>query len=186
MVAVSGAATMGGPWFRLRVLYHQLQRHLAWRLHPLPWAARHTDPSDWPLVVAGRRSPLRRAPDGPIGAHTEEKTQNLRLACARVDGCLIGPGEVFSFCRTVGPTPRLAQGRGRRRAVPALQPALPVGAGRQCRDRRAAPAQLGPVPRRRAHRAVRLRRDGVLQLRGLPVRQHAGPGSGDRGAGGAA
>ena len=91
-------------FFTLRAAVHRWRRSLDWHLHPRPWAARREDAAAYPVVVAGRSSPLQRAPDGAIAAYTAEKTQNLRLAAARVDGLVIAPGEVFSFCRTVGPT----------------------------------------------------------------------------------
>jgi vancomycin resistance protein VanW len=77
-----------------------------WLLNPLPWARGRGSAADFPQVVAVRTSPLRRAPDGAIAAFTEEKTHNLGLACARVSDHVIEPGEVFSFCRTVGKTTR--------------------------------------------------------------------------------
>ncbi len=92
--------------FQAKVGCHRLRRHLHWRLHPLPWASGRGDPADFPAVAAARTSPLKRAPDGAIAAFTEEKTHNLRLACRQVDQLVIGPGEVFSFCRTVGRTTR--------------------------------------------------------------------------------
>jgi vancomycin resistance protein VanW len=90
----------------VRVAYHRLRRHLQWRLHPLPWATRRGETADFPLVVAERSSPLKRAPTGAISAHTEEKTQNLRIATGKLNGLVIAPDEVFSFCRTVGKTTR--------------------------------------------------------------------------------
>jgi vancomycin resistance protein VanW len=95
-------------WFGLRVAYHQFRRHVEWWRHPLPWASAKVAADEWPVVVAARRSPLARAPDGAISAHTAEKTRNLTLACARINGVRLGPGEVFSFHRLVGPTTRRA------------------------------------------------------------------------------
>jgi vancomycin resistance protein VanW len=79
---------------------------MRWLLNPLPWATGRGSAADFPQAVAARMSPLRRAPDGAIAAFTEEKTHNLRLACARVSDHVIEPDEVFSFCRTVGKTTR--------------------------------------------------------------------------------
>ena len=101
--------------FWARVAAHRWRRVVEWQLHPLPWAVRRGEAAEYPVVVGRRTSPLQRAPDGVIAAYTEEKTQNLRLAAARVDGLAIGPGEVFSFCRIVGPTTR------RRGYLPALE-----------------------------------------------------------------
>lgn len=95
-------------WFWMRVEYHRLRRARHWRRHPLPWATMHEDPAGFPCVVTSRTSPLQRAPTGAIAAYCEEKTQNLRIAAAKVDGLVIAPGQVFSFCRTVGKTTRRA------------------------------------------------------------------------------
>lgn len=93
-------------WFAVRVAWHQWQRRMDWWRHPLPWATVHGDAGAFTKMVAARTSPLQRAPDGVIAACTAEKTQNLRLATAKIDGLRIGPGEVFSFSRTIGPTTR--------------------------------------------------------------------------------
>lgn len=94
--------------FRAKVACHRLRRSMHWLLHPLPWARARGSAVDFPHVVAARTSPLRRAPDGAIAAFTEEKTHNLKLACARVNDLVVEPGEVFSFCRAVGKTTRAA------------------------------------------------------------------------------
>jgi len=93
-----------GVIFRSKVACHRLRRRLDWLLHPLPWAAGRGAPDGFPVVVSARDSPLRRAPDGAIAAYTEEKTHNLMLAAAKVNGAVIAPNQVFSFCRTVGKT----------------------------------------------------------------------------------
>ncbi|HOF88999.1 MAG TPA: VanW family protein [Armatimonadota bacterium] len=94
--------------FGLRVMAHQLRRYADWALHPRPWAAGRGEAAAFPALAIERTSPLQRAPDGAISSYCAEKTQNLGLACAKVDGLVIAPGEVFSFCRTVGPTTRRA------------------------------------------------------------------------------
>jgi len=95
-----------GTVFWAKVACHRLRRHLEWRLRPLPWAARLGDPCDFPETVAARTSPLKRAPSGAIAAYTDEKINNLKLACKRINGLIIAPGQVFSFCRLVGRTTR--------------------------------------------------------------------------------
>lgn len=92
--------------FGARVALHQARRALAWRLHPLPWADLRAAPAAFPFTLIEKSSPLQRAPDGAIAACIAEKTRNLQLACARIDGLLIPPGAVFSFCRTVGRSTR--------------------------------------------------------------------------------
>lgn len=90
--------------FGARVAYYRMRRTLAWWRHPLPWAVERRNPEAFPLTLAARTSPLQRSPEGAIAAFTEEKTHNLRLACSRIDGLVIPPGAVFSFCRSVGKT----------------------------------------------------------------------------------
>ncbi|OPZ84445.1 MAG: Vancomycin B-type resistance protein VanW [bacterium ADurb.Bin429] len=94
--------------FGLRVMVHQLRRYAEWLLHPRPWAVGRGKLDEYPVLAVERSSPLQRAPDGAISSYCAEKTRNLRLACAKVDGLVIAPGEVFSFCRAVGPTTRQA------------------------------------------------------------------------------
>ena len=90
--------------FAIRVAYLRLRRYVDWRVHPLPWATERGRLADYPMTLVERASPLQRAPDGAIAAYTAEKTENLRLACARLDGLLLAPDTVFSFCRCVGKT----------------------------------------------------------------------------------
>jgi vancomycin resistance protein VanW len=101
--------------FGVRVACHRAARHVHWWLRPLRWATERVDPADAGGVVAERTSPLRRAIPSPGPLYTDEKIHNLRLAAARVQGLRIAPGEVFSFCRTVGKTTRA------RGYVPALE-----------------------------------------------------------------
>ena len=61
---------------------------------------------DFPLLVTEKSSPLKRDVPGGLAARIEEKTRNLEIAAARLNGLVIGPNEVFSFTRTVGPTTR--------------------------------------------------------------------------------
>lgn len=70
---------------------------------------------NFPVLVSEKSSPLKREGTGSLATHTEEKTRNLRLAAARLDGLVIMPGETFSFTRTIGPSTR------RRGYLPALE-----------------------------------------------------------------
>jgi vancomycin resistance protein VanW len=92
--------------FGARVRWHQALRHLHWRLHPLPWATSRAELAAFPCVMEQRSSPLHRVSAGPGALTSEGKEQNIALGVKAVDGLVIGPGEVFSFCRTVGPTTR--------------------------------------------------------------------------------
>lgn len=91
-------------WFWARVAAHRLIRRIEWTLHPRPWAVTKGDVGEFRELVAARASPLKRAPDGAIAAHSDEKAHNLRIAARGLDRLVIAPGHVFSFCRTVGKT----------------------------------------------------------------------------------
>lgn len=57
-----------------------------------------------PNVVTTHRSGLiKRAPGVDLRLQ-ENKAVNIALACAQINGIVIRPGEVFSFCKTVGKT----------------------------------------------------------------------------------
>jgi vancomycin resistance protein VanW len=73
------------------------------------------EPGDFPVLISEKSSPLKREVPGSLSANTAEKTQNLRLGSAHLNGLLIMPGEVFSFTRTIGPSSR------RRGYLPALE-----------------------------------------------------------------
>ncbi len=62
--------------------------------------------ADYPVLVSEKSSPLKREVAGSLSAHTVEKTRNLELGAARLNGLVIMPGEVFSFNRTIGPSTR--------------------------------------------------------------------------------
>jgi len=101
--------------FPVRAALRRVQRHVQWVLRPQRWARERGKWEQFPVILTRRESPLQRAETGGLAAHTAEKTRNLELACARVNGLLVAPGEVFSFCRTVGPATR------RRGYLPALE-----------------------------------------------------------------
>ena len=92
--------------FSLRVRVQQARRHIQWRLRPLPWATRRGNPVDFPCVLDERSSPLHRVTAGPQGLGSEGKEQNIALGAEAIDGLVVFPGEVFSFCRIIGPTTR--------------------------------------------------------------------------------
>ena len=73
-----------------------------------------------PCIAADYRSLVRRPLPGVDPALQENKAVNVRLACERLDGLLVRPGETFSFWRLIGrPTAKkgyldglvIAQGR---------------------------------------------------------------------------
>ncbi len=90
--------------FAWRVGWHRWKRARQWASNPLPWATEKGEPADFPAVLSERASPFVREGAGTSAADAEGKKQNLRMACREVNGLVIPPGGVFSFCRTVGPT----------------------------------------------------------------------------------
>ena len=87
--------------YPLAVWAHRTRRRLAWLTDDSHWA---TTRDDAPLAVRVKqhRSLLLRDLQGAEMALQHSKVTNLRLAAARVDTVLIGPGETFSFNRVVG------------------------------------------------------------------------------------
>ena len=79
-----------------------------WQDFRAPWRiARGRGSADgFPIVISSKSSPLKREVAGSLSANTSEKTRNLELGAARLNGLVIQPGEVFSFTRTIGPTTR--------------------------------------------------------------------------------
>lgn len=57
-----------------------------------------------PNVVAHYSSHLIKRGKGIDPRLQENKATNIRLACSKINGIIIHPGEVFSFCKTVGKT----------------------------------------------------------------------------------
>ena len=57
-----------------------------------------------PVLVKCHSSVLLRRLEGVDMRLQENKVTNIRLACQKVNGVIIRPGETFSFWRTVGPT----------------------------------------------------------------------------------
>lgn len=91
--------------FTWRVAYHRWQRHRHWKSHPQAWAtAKAADPAVFPVLISERASPYIREGAGTRPEDAAAKKHNLTLACAGMSGLVIQPGEVFSFCRIVGPT----------------------------------------------------------------------------------
>ena len=56
-----------------------------------------------PYLAKSHTSLLLRRLHGVDMALQENKVTNIRLACGRINGIVIHPGEVFSFWRTLGP-----------------------------------------------------------------------------------
>lgn len=92
--------------FAARVWLRQQKRRVENLLSSGALAREHGRPEDFPLEAARREAPLKRTDSGSLGTHVAEKAENLRIACACLDGLCLAPGQVLSFCETVGPTTR--------------------------------------------------------------------------------
>jgi len=91
------------PWlYPVAVRVHQARRQAAWLTSGNHWATRAAGTPDLPIRVKKHGSLLLRdlSPDEMALQHN--KVVNLRLASARTDGVVIGPGETFSFNKVVG------------------------------------------------------------------------------------
>jgi vancomycin resistance protein VanW len=67
---------------------------------------RAEDAAQFPFELISHSSKLIRRVDPQWMQLQESKVHNLELACARLDRLVIQPGEIFSFCHTVGRTTR--------------------------------------------------------------------------------
>lgn len=64
--------------------------------------ARRKSDARLPNIVKGHTSPVLRRLSGVDMQLQQNKAVNLALACRKIDGLLIAPGETFSFWHTVG------------------------------------------------------------------------------------
>jgi vancomycin resistance protein VanW len=93
--------------YRLRVEARRAHRWLASVPDRRTFARlRAEDPARFPFELVSHSSKLIRRVDPQWMQLQESKVHNLELACARMDRLVVQPGEVFSFCHTVGRTPR--------------------------------------------------------------------------------
>lgn len=91
------AATLGPPARRVR-------RELQWAKERARLASGRSAPL--PHIVATHSTPLIRPLLGLDMELQRNKIVNLRLAAACLDGLVVGPGQLFSFWRHVGPPTR--------------------------------------------------------------------------------
>lgn len=85
------------------VRVYRFRRWLHWHTAGVPYATTR-QAGRLPAVVFRHQSPLLRRLGESQAWLQRNKIVNLRLACERLDGVLVGPGETFSFCRLVGRT----------------------------------------------------------------------------------
>lgn len=65
---------------------------------------RSEEPQNHPFLLAEHSSKLLRQVSPSLMPLQVNKTQNLRLACDRIDGLILEPSDVFSFCHLIGRT----------------------------------------------------------------------------------
>ena len=87
--------------YPLAVRYHRAVKRLDWMTSSTPYAATH-GVKDLPVRIKRHKSLLLRQLGETEMWMQHNKVANLKLACARVDGLLIRPGETFSFNKVVG------------------------------------------------------------------------------------
>ena len=75
----------------------------------------HEKSSTWmPVVVASQSGDMIKRGPGIDPVLQQNKADNIRLACSKIDGIVVQPGETFSFWRLVGKTSKrngFAEGR---------------------------------------------------------------------------
>ncbi|MBO4451929.1 MAG: VanW family protein [Bacteroidaceae bacterium] len=91
--------------YALSLQKERLKRHIRNLLGNERYAFQY-DAVRLPVVVASQHNNMiKRGPDiNPL--HQQNKADNIRLACSKIDGLLIRPGETFSFWKIVGKTSR--------------------------------------------------------------------------------
>jgi vancomycin resistance protein VanW len=83
-------------------LYFRCRRYLQWTFNRSIKFASGFQFTDLPYPVALHRTPLYRQLRNVDMWLQENKVTNLKLACARLNGLILNPGETFSFWRLVG------------------------------------------------------------------------------------
>jgi vancomycin resistance protein VanW len=97
----------GSAAFALKVEALRTRRRLSDLLARRRFARSRISGSDaLPVELVRHSSRLIRKVPPEFERLQEGKVSNLLLACGRLDGLVIRPGEVFSFCSTVGRTSR--------------------------------------------------------------------------------
>ncbi|MDQ7095161.1 VanW family protein [Desulfosporosinus sp. PR] len=94
-------------------LYFTFLRHIQWRCKRLKPYATGNQAEELPVLVTSHKTPLYRQLRNVEMWLQENKVNNLKLACEKLNGILLNPGETFSFWRIVGkPTKRKGFKRG--------------------------------------------------------------------------
>ena len=90
-------------WLRLRLgkAYYAAKRYALWCSPRYKWAKRR-EAESLPALHTAHQTPLLRKLRGEEMVWQANKVVNLRLACRKLDGVVIRPGETFSYWRLIG------------------------------------------------------------------------------------
>lgn len=80
-------------------------RHIRNLLGDERYAQQH-DAERLPVVVSSTHNNMIKRGPGINPLYQQNKADNIRLSCSKIDGLLIRPGETFSFWKTIGKTSR--------------------------------------------------------------------------------
>lgn len=96
---------LGPVAYRLSLAKERLIRHFSNLFSRERFAAERRR-ERLPVVVAGQSCAMIKRGPGIEPQLQRNKADNIRLACSRIDGLVINPGESFSFWKYVGKTSR--------------------------------------------------------------------------------
>jgi vancomycin resistance protein VanW len=82
-----------------------LKRHIKNMLGSEKYASTHSDEKLPVTVFSSSGNMIKRGPGIDLRLQ-QNKADNIRLACSKIDGLVINPGETFSFWKNVGKTSR--------------------------------------------------------------------------------
>ena len=137
--------------------YFSAQRKLRW-LSMRKHFARERSGEDLAYQAFSHHTPLMRKLKDVDMQLQRNKVTNLRLACARLDGLLLRPGETMSYWYLIG---KPTAGKG---YLPGICLLYTSDAADDAHGRRAPPPQLRRLSRREPHAALRQRCDLLLPL----------------------
>lgn len=96
---------LGPAAYALSVMKQTITRNLSDACSKEKFATERSD-EPLPVVVHAHQSGIIKRGPGIAPALQEGKAENIRIACSRINGLIVNPGETFSFWRCVGKTSR--------------------------------------------------------------------------------
>lgn len=79
-------------------------RWCSWHFSNVKYTSHHNIDDRLPFVYAEHKTPILRTLSGLNMQLQYNKITNLKLACAKINGIVLNPGETFSFWKLVGKT----------------------------------------------------------------------------------